>query len=432
MRLASRSFHLGVAVAILCSACGGSSTPAVAPTITAQPVALLAAVPGTPATMSVTASGSEPLSYQWQRDGVDIPGATTASYQLPSPRFTDSGHKWHVVVRNASGSVTSGDVSVDVRGLALVAGAVGAAGYTDGAASAARFAAPYGLAFNSKGELLVADQYAYAIRKITPDGSVSTLAGNGSSGSADGAAGAATFMGPAGIAVDVADNLFVSDADGLSVRKITPAGAVSTVARIPQGSGDGRSWRIFSPTGIAIDSGGNLYVANGVGTRKISSQGTTTIIEGVDVPASGSSGTANMRWRGLAVDASGNLLLANLPGGISAMPVGGAMTPLAGASSDNPTIPGSADGTGAAATFNFPGGIALDKAGNLYVADVGNGTIRKVTPAGVVSTLAGVAGAADVQLGALPGHLAGLRSVAVAPDGSLYITVANAVVQIRL
>ena len=431
MRFASRSIYLGAAVAALCSACGGSSAPAVAPSITVQPGALLAAAPGTPATMSVTVSGSEPLSYQWQRDGVDIPGATGASYQLPAPRFADSGHKWHVVVRNAAGTVTSGDVTLNVSGIALVAGAVGESAYTDGAAGAARFVAPYGLVFNSKGELFVSDQYAYAIRKISTEGSVTTFAGNGASGNADGTATAASFGGPVGIAVDAADNLFVTDADALTVRKITPAAVVSTVASIPQGPNDGRSWRTFSPTGIAVDGGGNLYVANGLGTRKIAPQGATTIIEGVDVNTSALWGTSSMRWRGLAADASGKLLVANLWGGISVVQPGGALTPLAGGSDVNSALPGNADGTGAAAKFNFPGGIALDKQGNLYVADVGNGTIRKVTPAGVVTTVAGVAGATDVQLGALPGHLAGLRSVVVAPDGGLYATVANVVVQIR-
>ena len=413
-------------VAVLCAACGGGSAPAQAPAISSQPVALLAATAGVPASLSVSATGSEPISYQWQRDGADIAGATGASYQLPSPRFADSGHKWRVVVRNGAGSVTSSEATLNVTGIALVAGSLSESGYVNGAGSAARFNSLYGLAFNSKGELFLADEYSYAIRKIAVDGTVSTVAGNGVSGKADGGLASAQFEGPVGLAFDASDNLFITDAEALTVRKLSAAGVVSTLASVPLGPNDGRSWRLYLPTGIAVDGGGNLYVTNGVGTRKISPQGVTTIVEGVDVPASGTFGTADLRWRGVSIDGAGNLSLVNLLGGVSVIPANGGLTPLAGSNTY-----GSSDGSGAAASFQLLTGTALDKSGNLYAVDSSAGTIRKITPAGVVSTVAGVVGAGDVQLGAFPGHLAGIRGIAVGPDGSLFVTTGSAVLQLR-
>src|SRR5258708_5513831 len=174
--------------------------------------------------------------------------------------------------------------------LALFAGNMGGAGNVDGAGAAARFNFPKGVATDSAGNIYVGDRGNHTIRKITPAGAVSTFAGTPDIfGSADGTGAAARFNLPEGVATDSADNVYVADEGNNTIRKITPAGAVTTLA--------------------------------------------------------GTAGTS-----------------------------------------------GSADGTGAAARFRLPRGIATDSAGNLYVAELVNNTIRKITPAGVVTTLAGTAG----------------------------------------
>ena len=200
------------------------------------------------------------------------------------------------------------------------------------------------MAVDSAGNVYVADTLNDTIRKVTPSGVVTTLAGlAGSRGSADGTGSAARFYWPQGVAVDGAGNVYVADSGNNTIRKVTPSGVVTTLAGLAgsQGSADGTgsAARFFSPVGVAVDSAGNVFVAdNGNDTiRKFTPDGVVTTLAGH----------------------AGNL--------------------------------GSADGTNSAARFWDPAGVALDSAGNVYVADSANNTIRKVTSGGVVTTLAGCA-----------------------------------------
>jgi len=283
--------------------------------------------------------------------------------------------------------------------VSTLAGQAGSKGSADGSGAAARFSVPYGIACDVAGNLYVADNGDSTIRKITPTGVVTTLAGKaGSSGSADGSGAAARFYSLFGVACDAAGNLYVTDL-GNTIRTITPTGLVSTLAGTagPPGSvdGSGSAARFDFPQGIAGDAAGNLYVADtgNNAIRKITPAGEVTTLAG----KAGSSGSADgsgtaARFSvpaGIACDAAGNLYVAEIGNDtIRKITPAGEVTTLAGKAGSE----GSADGSGAAARFNAPAGIACDTAGNLYVADSGNDTIRKITPAGEVTTLAGKAG----------------------------------------
>ena len=313
--------------------------------------------------------------------------------------------------------------------VSTLAGQSGPYGSADGSGAAARFDHPDGIARDAAGNLYVVDAFNSTIRKITPAGEVTTLAGQaGSSGSADGSGSAARFIYPSGIACDAAGNLYVTDF-GNTIRKITLAGAVTTLAGKagPRDSADGSgaAARFSNPTGIAGDAAGNLYVADTFNStiRKITPAGKVTTLAGKagSLGSADGSGTAARFYypTGIAGDAAGNLCVADtLNSTIRKITPAGEVTTLAG----NAGSPGSADGSGAAARFNWPLGIAGDAAGNLYVADTFNSTIRKITPAGKVTTLAGQAG----SVGSADGSGAAARfshpeGVACDAAGNLYV-----------
>ncbi|HWD92584.1 MAG TPA: NHL repeat-containing protein [Verrucomicrobiae bacterium] len=286
------------------------------------------------------------------------------------------------------------------------AGSPGGPGSDDGTGSAARFNFPYGAAVDSSGNVYVADTYNETIRKITPAGAVTTLAGSaGSIGSADGTGNAARFWQPYGLAVDSSGNVYVADSGNDTIRKITPAGVVTTLAGLAgaQGSANGTSSaaRFWQPYGVAVDSSGNVYVADqGNDTiRKITPAGVVTTLAGL-AGAQGSADGTNSTARftapaGVAVDGSGNVYVADYGNNeIREITPAGVVTTLAGKAGTH----GHTDATGGAARFYNPSGIGVDSSDNVYVGDSNNDTIRKVAPGGVVTTLAGLAlnsGSAD-------------------------------------
>lgn len=292
--------------------------------------------------------------------------------------------------------------------LALLAGSPGGAGSIDGTGTAARFNAPRAVAVDPFGNVYVADTSNHVVRKVTPAGLVTTFAGfPGLSGSADGQGSTARFNLLSGIATDSAGNVYVSDSGNNKIRKITPDGTVSTLAGTGAvGAADGvaASATFNFPDGIAVDSGGAIYVVdNGNHKLRKIAGGTVSTLAG-----SGSAGSANGTGAaasfnfpvGVAVDGSGNIYVADTSNHtIRKVDALGSVTTLAGTA----LASGTTDATGAAARFNLPFGMATDAAGNIFVADTDNHTIRKVTPAGVVTTVAGaatVSGAADGAGGA--------------------------------
>jgi hypothetical protein len=318
------------------------------------------------------------------------------------------------------------------------AGTTGRLGSADGMGSAAKFNYPKGVAVDGSGSAYVADTYNNTIRKISPAGAVTTLAGSaGLPGGVDGTGSAARFNNPNGVAVDGSGNAYLADTGNQTVRKVTPTGVVTTLAGSAglSGSADGTAStaRFYSPRGVAVDGSDNVYVADSYNQtiRKISPAGVVTTLAGSALLAGSADGTGTAARfyypLGVAVDGVGNVYVADTSNQtVRKVTPTGAVSTLAGSAG----LPGSADGTGPAARFYFPQGVAVDGAGNVYVADYGNSTIRKVTPAGVVTTVVGVAAPTRVGNfdGPLPASLDSPTGVSVTADsGSLFIVLDSAV-----
>ncbi|AIY41953.1 NHL repeat protein [Collimonas arenae] len=276
-----------------------------------------------------------------------------------------------------------------------VAGSAGNVGSTDGNAQNARFNQPGGIAVDVSGNLYVADTQNNTIRKITSAGVVSTLAGSaGQTGQVDGVAGNARFNQPWGVVLDTAGNLYVADTGNDTVRKITPTGIVTTLAgsagNVGSSDGNGSNAQFNLPLGIAIDSATNLYIADTSNNtiRKLTPAGDVSTLAGSSGNSGSNDGSGTRasfnQPNGIVVDSSGNIRIADTGNQlIRSVSASGIVSTIAGAAGNA----GSADGNGNNAKFNQPKGIAADAANNLYVADTGNNLLRKVTPGGQVTTL---------------------------------------------
>ena len=255
--------------------------------------------------------------------------------------------------------------------------------------AAAGFAAPTGGALDGDGNLYVTDSNNHTIRKVTPAGVVTTLAGTaGSYGSTDGTGADARFQNPYGVAVDGDGNLYVTERENHTIRKVTPAGVVTTFAgsagSYGSTDGTGAAARFWQPRGVAVDGDGNVYVADTANhtIRKITPAGVVTTLAGTagsygSTDGTGAAASFNSPW-GMAVDGDGNLFVADTSNhAIRKVTPAGEVTTLAGSAGSS----GSVNGIGPAARFSFPTGVVVDGDGNLYVIDNSGSTIRKVTPA---------------------------------------------------
>ena len=273
-------------------------------------------------------------------------------------------------------------------------------GTSDGHLGAARFSNPTGAAVDLMGNIYISDTANQTIRKISPDGEVSTLAGAaGQIGDSDGTGSAARFNYPWGIAVDPDGNIFVCDTSNHTIRKITPAGVVSTFAGSPgiAGSedGTGEAARFDRPSSIAVDpTTGNLFVTDYGNTiiRRITPSRVVTTFAGAAGQwgsADGLGAAARFSYPdGIAIDTAGTIFVADSNNHtIRQITPTGEVTTLAGTTG----VSGSVDGLGASARFNKPTGIVADNTGNIYVADSLNNTIRKIFPNGFVLTVGGLA-----------------------------------------
>ncbi len=320
---------------------------------------------------------------------------------------------------NATGSLTAtADITITVTNITsttVTTFAGSSYGYMDGTGTNAMFAGPIGAAIDSQGNLFIAEYRNHRIRKITPDGVVSTFAGSGVDGFFDGTGTNARFNNPVDIAIDTADNLYVTDAANNRIRKITPAGVVSSFGTIASYN---RPW------GIAIDASGSVYVSENSGQRirKINAAGTVVTIFAGD--PNGNSGTTNgtgiaARFSlpaGLTFDSAGNLYVADSGNHrIRKITPAGVVSTFAGSGY------GYADGTGTAARFNSPRGLTIDTADNLYVTDTNNSRIRKVTPSGEVSLIAGASTSGMIDGDATTARFHSPDGIVIDASGNLYI-----------
>jgi sugar lactone lactonase YvrE len=309
-------------------------------------------------------------------------------------------------------------------------------GSKDGTGAAARFNAPEGIAADSAGNLYVAEPASATIRKVTPEGAVTTLAGaNGAVGYADGAGSAARFNAPSRVETDSKGNLYVTDTGNSVVRKISASGLVATLAGNGTcGSADGRSTsaQFCNPKGVALDQWGNLWIADtGNHTvRRIDVNGNVSTVAG----SPGVCGSANGRGdvarfcnpQDIDVDKWGNVYVVDTGNStIRMIDAKGDVRTLAGQAGQC----GSVEGSPSVSRLCAPSGIAVE-GNDLYIADTGNATIRRINLDNVTSTVAGVPGSQGIKLGALPGGLDRPIGVARAPDGSFPLTTHNLVVKL--
>ena len=298
--------------------------------------------------------------------------------------------------------------------VSVLAGQAGRPGSLDGAAGNALFASPAGVAVDGAGTVYVTDMDNQTIRMIT-NGTVSTLAGSsGKSGSADGTGTNAFFFNPSGIAADILGNVYVADSSNHTVRVITPAGVVSTLAgragKAGSTNGSGTNAMFSSPSAVAVDALGNVYVADKGNEmiRMIAPGGAVTTLAGVAGKAGNADGPATSAMfssmAALAVDSTGNVYVADTYNNtIRMISSAGVVTTLDGV----PGLAGSSDGGGTGALFFNPAGIAVSHGGLIYVADTLNNTIRVGTPNVTVSPLLQITGLAGQVILSWPGSSAG-------------------------
>jgi len=268
--------------------------------------------------------------------------------------------------------------------------------FADGKGTDASFSNLMGLAVDSGGNVYVADSRNNRIRKVRPDGVVTTIAGSGKDGSTDGKADSASFFFPVAVAAGANGNVYVADTHNSLIRKISPDGIVSTLVGRNQPVKKDLSdslQKLDNPYGIAVGKDGTIYFTDWAKDLicKISPDGKLSEVAGDGAPGAvdGKGHAASFYLpEGIAVDDHNNLYISDCYNNIiRKIDPNGIVTTLAGRAFKRNQ--GSKNGKGAAASFNHPCGIAVDRKGNVYVADVGNNKIRKVTPDGVVSTFAG-------------------------------------------
>ena len=303
----------------------------------------------------------------------------SSSTELAGPKGITIDTYNNLYVVNGSGSNI---LQISPAGFVSVfAGCLSCTGNTDGFGTWARFNSPTGIAIDSNNNLYVADTGNHIIRKITPTGNVTTIAGSGVAGNTDGTGTSAKFSAPRGIAIDNNDNLYVTDYNNHRIRKITPTGIVTTFAGSTNGQidGQGTAAKFSYPSGITIDGNGNLYVTDINTIKVISPTGYVSTLSGnyaYDyIDGVGTSARFNMPLA-IFADNNGDLLISDSNNNrIRKLTInGGVVTTFAG----NGTA-GDVNGTALNSSFFTPYGITKNSTGDIFIADYFNSKIKKIS-----------------------------------------------------
>ena len=379
---------------------------------------------GTALTLTVNGAGyvsGSTVNWNSSALATTYGSATQLTATVPAASIANAGSA-SVTVANP-GAGTSDPVTFSIQSsarngtIATVAG-TGTAGYSGdgGTATGAALKQPYGVAVDSAGNLYIADTNNNVVRKVTGSGSIATVAGNGDSGYAGdgGTATSATLRQPRGVAVDAAGNVYIADTNNNAIRKVSPNGTITTLAT---------GVNLYNPGGIAVDGAGNLFIADTGNSliRKMATDGTVSTVAGNGGYGPGGDGgpAASAQLESptaVAVDASGNIYIADTNSGVvRKVTRDGRIATLGGSTMKQPrsvavdtagnvyvstqnnmvrrvtpagvasTVAGNAfggysgDGGNASdAELSAPGGLALDASGNLYIADTGNSVVRRV------------------------------------------------------
>ncbi len=399
-------------------------TPAVASSVAVVQAALPAPVLISPAngvsgvalttTLNWSAAAGA-VSYDvYLGNSVPPPSAATTTTTSFTVTLKPAGlYYWQIVARNGSGSSASPIWAFTAQPsesgqpyvIVTVAG-TGARGYSGdgGPAISAQLGEPEGLATDAAGNIYIAELLNKRIRRVGTDGIITTVAGTGVWGYAGdgGPATSAGFAGPAGVALDAAGNLYVSDSYYNVIRKVAPDGIITRVAGVgPSGgySGDGgpaTSALLNGPEALAVDAAGYLYIGDTINSRvrRVAPDGIITTVVGSGPNGWGYSGDGGpgtsaqiSQTRALAVDAAGNLYIADTYNYvIRKLTPDGIITTVAGSGTQGCSGDG---GPATSAQLNLPWGIAVGAAGSFYIADGANSLVRQVLADGTITTVAG-------------------------------------------
>jgi hypothetical protein len=388
------------------------------PTITNQPVSRVV-LPGGNATFAAGVSGTGPFTYQWQLNGTNLPngiittvaGNGTTNFSGDGGAATDAGLNSPAgVLADASGNLFIADTlnqcvrKVGVNGIIMTVAGGGSPIYPsigdDGAATNASLIIPTDMAVDSNGNLFILEAYMWRdgdnrIRKVNTDGIITTVAGGGTNGFGDGGAATNAELFATGLALDAKGNLYIAESVADRVRKVDTNSIISAMAgngTYGYFSGDGgpaTNAGMYNPSTVAVDNSGNLFIADSGNNRirKVNTNGIITTVVGKGPSGfgtgnysgdGGAATNASLNWpSNMAMDASGNLFIVDFFNQrIRKVDTSGIITTFAGNGTTNFLEDG---GAATNASLNNPIDVALDTAGNLFIADNGNNRIRKVS-----------------------------------------------------
>lgn len=389
-------------------------------TISGTPTALFATQTYTITARNKSGAGSTTVQIGVTDNALPPPVVAAPAISYVTPQIYPPG----VLITPLKPINTGGAVPLGEYGTVTTFAGTGESGNTDGAADIATFQMPTHMAIDKDNNIFVTDQTSRVIRKITPQGVVSTFAGSGASGDADGNGRLASFQRPSGMAMDAAGNMYITDQDANLVRKVSPAADVSLLAGIGYAgnvNGHGAQARFNKPYSACIGPDGAVYVADygNHQVRRVTVNGDVTTFSGNGgiTPVNGSAAQASFGYpSGIAFDSYGNCYVGDLINfTIRKIATDGTVSTFAGNGRQV-----SVDGTRLAAGFTYPGNLLMDANDDLYVGDAN--MIRRITPQGVVTTVAGAVMGGNTDGVGTAASINGATSLAFDKNGAIFVS----------